>query len=168
MDKRNIYLGTALILAGCLLFSNQFFDFNFFSMEYFWPVFVLIPGLIFEASFFLSGRNAGLLVPGGILTTIGTLFFFETFTGWRFAEYTWPVYILAVAIGLAQLYMFGTRQRGLLIPVFILTLIAMVSFVMAVFGGIMSWLNYNTVLPVALILIGLYILVTRSSSSERR
>jgi len=85
MDKRNIYLGTALILAGCLLFSNQFFNFNFFSMGSFWPIFVLIPGLIFEASFFMSGRNAGLLVPGGILTTIGTLFFFETFTNWRFA-----------------------------------------------------------------------------------
>lgn len=167
MDRRNIFLGTALILAGCLLFSNQFFDFNFFSMEYFWPVFVLIPGLVFEASFFMSGRNPGLLVPGGIVTTIGMLFFFETFTNWRFAEYTWPVYILAVAIGLAQLYLFGTRQRGLLIPVFILTLVAVVSFAMAVFGGILSWLNYSTVLPVVLILIGLYILVGKSSGTKQ-
>ena len=35
-------------------------------------------------------------MPGGILTIIGTLFFFETFTKWNFAEYTWPVYPLAV------------------------------------------------------------------------
>ncbi len=167
MDKRNVYLGTALILLGGMLFSNQFFSFNFFSMEYFWPVFVLIPGLVFEASFFLSGRNPGLLVPGGILTTIGMLFFFETFTNWRFAEYTWPVYILAVAVGLAQLYLFGTRQRGLLVPVFILTLIAVVSFVMLVFGGIFTWMNYSTVLPVVLILVGLYILVGKSSNMKQ-
>lgn len=167
MDRRNVYLGTALIVLGGLLFSNQFFDFNFFSMEYFWPVFVLIPGLIFEASFFMSGRNPGLLVPGGILTTIGMLFFFETFTNWRFAEYTWPVYILSVAIGLAQLYLFGVRQKGLLIPVFILTLIAVVSFAMTVFGGILSWLNYSTVVPVVLILIGLYILVGKGTSAKQ-
>lgn len=167
MDKRNIYLGTALILVGALLFSNQFFNYNFFSMEFFWPVFVLIPGLVFEASFFVSGRNAGLLVPGGILTTIGLLFFFETFTNWRFAEYTWPVYILAVAIGLAQLYLFGIRQRGLLVPIFILTLVAVVSFAMLVFGGIFSWLNYSMVLPVVLILIGLYILVGKNFSAKQ-
>jgi hypothetical protein len=167
MDKRNIYLGTALIVVGGLLFSNQFFDFNFFSMEYFWPIFVLIPGLVFEGSFFISGRNAGLLVPGGILTTIGMLFFFETFTNWRFAEYTWPVYILAVAIGLAQLYLFGIRERGLLIPIFILTLIAVVSFVMLVFGSIINWLNYSTVLPVVLILIGLYILVGKNFNAKQ-
>lgn len=167
MDKRNIYLGTALILAGCLLFSNQFFDFNFFSMEFFWPMFVLIPGLIFEASFFMSGRNPGLLVPGGILTTLGMLFFFETFTHWRFAAYTWPVYILAVAIGLAQLYLFGIREKGLLIPIGILTLIAVVSFSMTIFGGILSWLNYSTVVPVVLILIGLYILVGKGTGAKQ-
>jgi hypothetical protein len=136
-------------------------------MEYFWPIFVLIPGLVFEASFFMSGRNSGLLVPGGILTTIGTLFFFETFTNWMFAEYTWPVYILAVAIGLAQLYLFGTREKGLLIPVFILTLIAVVSFAMMVFGGILTWLNYSTILPVVLILVGLYILVGKNFSAKQ-
>lgn len=167
MDKRNVYLGTVLILVGCLLFSNQFFNFNFFSMEYFWPVFVLIPGLVFEAGFFMSGRNPGLLVPGGILTTIGMLFFFETFTNWRFAEYTWPVYILSVAIGLAQLYVFGIREKGLLIPVVILTLVAVVSFVMMVFGGILSWLNYSMVLPAVMILIGLYILVGKGFSAKQ-
>jgi hypothetical protein len=159
MDRRNLFLGTALILAGCLIFSNQFFDFNF--------LFVLIPGLIFEAAFFLSGRNPGLLVPGGIVTTLGVLFFFETFTHWRFAAYTWPVYILAVAIGLAQLYLFGIREKGLLIPVVILTLIAAVSFAFTIFGGILSWLNYSKVVPVILILIGLYIIAGKGTRSKQ-
>jgi len=167
MDKRSVYLGTAMILAGCLLFSNEFFSFNFFSLEYFWPVFVLIPGLIFEASFFMSGRNPGLLVPGGILTTIGMLFFFETITDWSFAEYTWPVYILAVAVGLAQLYIFGIREKGLLISVFILTLVAVVSFSMTVLSGIISWINYSMVMPVVLIAIGFYILAGKGLSRKQ-
>lgn len=167
MDRRNIYLGTALIVIGALLFSNQYFNFNFFSMEYFWPLFVLIPGLVFEASFFMGGRNAGLLVPGGILTTIGLLFFFETFTGWHFAEYTWPVYILSVAIGLAQLYLFGNRQPGLLIPISILTIIAFVSFGMMVFGSILTWLNYSIIFPVILVLIGVFILVGKGTGTRK-
>jgi len=161
MDKRNTNLGIALILIGSLLFANRYFELNIFSMKYFWPLFILIPGLVFEAGFFLSGRNTGLLVPGGILTTIGLLFFFEVFTDWNFAEYTWPVYIFSVAVGLAQLYLFGGRQRGLLVSAAILSLMAFVSFLMAVFGGLLTWLNYSTIIPIILILAGVYILAGR-------
>lgn len=167
MDKRNIFLGTALILIGSLLFANQFWGFDFFTMKYFWPLFILIPGLVFEAGFFMSGRNAGLLVPGGILTTIGLLFFFEVFTHWNFAEYTWPIYIFSVVVGLAQLYIFGSRQRGLLVPIFILTLIAAVSLFMMIFGRILTWLNYSTIIPIILVLAGVYILAGKNFNAKQ-
>lgn len=150
--------GAILIILGLLMLFKPMFQINIFDMEHFWPLFVLVPGLIFEASFFLSEANAGLLVPGGILTTIGGLFFFETFTNWNFAQYTWPVYILAVAIGLYQLYLFGGKIKGLLIPVGILTTVALVSFILMVFGNVFTWLNSSIVWAVLLILLGVFIL----------
>lgn len=168
MDKKNMSLGTILIVLGALLFANQFLDLDLFSMERLWPMFVLIPGLIFEISFFVSGRNPGLLVPGGILTTIGLLFFFETYTNWHFAECTWPVYIFAVAVGLFQLYLFGGRQPALLIPVTILTLVSGACFAMMIFGNILTWINYSTVLPMVLILAGVFILVGRSGYQKQQ
>lgn len=117
MERKNYLWGIFLIFIGIILLADKIFNIGFFDAVNFWPIFVLIPGLIFEISYFASGRNPGLLVPGGILTTIGLLFFFEAFTNWNYSEYTWPVYPLSVSIGLFQLYLFGGRPTGLLIPV---------------------------------------------------
>lgn len=38
---------------------------------------------------------------------------------------TWPVYLLATAFGLFELWLFGGKQKALLIPVAVLTLTAL-------------------------------------------
>ena len=107
------------------------------SWDYFWPLFILIPGISFEYSFFnqrsKGGKNAGILVPGGILITVGVLFYINIFFGWHLMEFLWPVFILAPAIGLFQLYLFGTRIKALLIPVGILTGIGIFSLIIEMF-----------------------------------
>jgi hypothetical protein len=138
---------------------------GFLSISNLWPLFILVPGLLFESSFFASRRDPGVLVPGGILTTIGLLFLFETFTGWRFSEYTWPVYPLSVAIGLFQLYLYTGRNPALLIPVFILggvSSIAFLSMVLsAVLGALPSWFSFGLIVPVCLIVLGIYIMLRK-------
>lgn len=163
MKSKNFTLGLLLILVGTFMIMNRIFNMELFTMSKLWPLFVLVPGLTFEVSYFSNRRNAGILVPGGILTTIGILFLFETYTNWSFSGYTWPIYPLAVAIGLFQLYIFSERRNtGLLIPVAILTLVSVISFVNLLFSGLFYWLNYQLVLPIILILIGLYILFSNS------
>ena len=159
MYKRNYTLGLILILIGVLSILNKVFDLEILSIGNLWPLFILIPGLVFEFSYFSSGRNPGLLVPGGILTTIGVLFLFETFSNWNFAGYTWPVYPLAVAIGLFQLYLFGRKEKGLLIPVFILTAVSVFSFASITLSELFYWLDSSMIISVVLILIGILILL---------
>jgi hypothetical protein len=158
MHRSHFTLGVILIFIGVLSILNQFFNFDFFSMSTLWPLFILIPGLIFEFSYFTSRKDPGLLVPGGILTTIGTLFLFETFTNWYFAAYTWPIYPFAVAIGLFQLYLFGNREKGLLVPVFILSAVSFISFASMMFNRVFWWLDKSLIFPALLILIGLSLL----------
>lgn len=159
MKQDKMSIGLILIILGVVLLFKPLFNINIFDMAHFWPIFVLGPGLVFEGSFFLSKKNPGLLVPGGILTTIGSLFFFETFTDWNFAGYTWPVYILAVAIGLYQLYLFDGRSKALLIPVGILTTVGLVSLILIIFGNIFVWLNSSIVWAILFILLGVFILI---------
>jgi len=73
-EKKNIVFGLLLIFIGLLLFAGIFLRVNFISMHYLWPLFVLIPGLLFELSYFIERRAPGILIPGGILMTIGLLF----------------------------------------------------------------------------------------------
>ena len=154
MKSKNYLWGILLIAIGVILLIDKFLNIGIFQAVNLWPIFVLAPGLIFEFSYFVSGRNPGLLVPGGILTTIGLLFFFETFTSWNFSQYTWPIYPLAVSIGLFQLYLFGGRQSGILIPVFILSTVSVVSFVSIV----STVFDFSLIFAIFAILAGLYIL----------
>ena len=166
MRGKNYFGGIILIIIGVAAILNNIFNIRFFTMSQLWPMFVLIPGLSFEAAYFSRGREPGLLVPGGILTTIGALFFFETFTNWHFAEYTWPIYPLAVAIGLFQLYLFGGRKRGLLVPVFILTTISVVAFITMLVGNVFYWVNTSLIIPIIFISMGVYILVENFSKQK--
>jgi hypothetical protein len=163
MRSKNYFGGIILIIIGVGAILNNVLNIQFFTISQLWPIFVLIPGLSFEAGYFSRGRDPGLLVPGGILTTIGTLFFFETFTNWNFAEYTWPVYPLAVAIGLFQFYLFGGRKRGVLVPVFILTTVSVIAFATMLLGNVFYWINTSLIIPVIFILIGVYMLAKNFS-----
>lgn len=154
MNRKNYVWGILLIALGLILIADKIFTIGFFNPDKIWPIFILVPGLVFEFSYFISRRNPGLLVPGGILTTIGLLFFFENLTRWNFSEFTWPIYPLSVAIGLFQLYLFDGRPRGLLVPVFILTLVAVVSFISIV----SSVFDFTLIFAVFAILTGLYVL----------
>jgi hypothetical protein len=163
MRRKNYLGGIILILIGVGAILKSVFNIHLFTISQLWPIFVLIPGLSFEVGYFSRGKEPGLLVPGGMLTTIGTLFFFETFTNWHFAKYTWPVYPLAVAIGLFQLYLFGGRKRGLLVPVFILTTVSVIAFATMLFGNIFYWINTSLIIPVIFIISGVYMLIKNFS-----
>ncbi|UWG95415.1 DUF5668 domain-containing protein [Dehalobacter sp. DCM] len=159
MKKSSMVWGVILIVAGLFLLVDNLADLRILSMERIWPVFILITGLAFEFAYFSKKQNPGFLVPGGIITVIGLLFFFETFTNWRFAAYTWPVYPLAVAIGLFQLYLFTQRERGLLVPIFILTAVSVVSFAAMFLNTIQKWVDLGIVLPILLVVFGVIILL---------
>jgi hypothetical protein len=162
MRKSNIFWGLLLIIIGSVALLGKFYNFEFISWYRLWPLFVLLPGLAFELGYFSTGRNPGLLVPGGILTTIGLLFLFETYTNWSLAGYTWPIYPLSVAIGLFQLYLFGGREKGLLVPVFILGGVSLISLANIISRRIFSLSISGFILPVALVLLGVYILLRKN------
>lgn len=157
--KNNYYFwGIILVIVGALGVLNNVFGISLFGYYSFWPLIIVALGLCFEFGYFSARKSPGLLVPGGILTTLGLLFMFETLTNWRFSAYTWPFYPFAVAVGLFQLYWFGGKQKGLLIPVGILTLVAVISFVTRVFGSLYSWVTSSSIISILMVLAGIVII----------
>lgn len=134
-SKGTMTVGLVLILIGVLYLLKNFgiFEIYFdifdvgFIFSRFWPLFILVPGLIFHYSYFTGKTSdAGLLVPGGILLVTGITCQLSMLFGlWG---YLWPGFILAVAVGLFELFIFGTREKGLLIPVFILGGLSLIFF----------------------------------------
>ena len=140
---------------------------NIFSIGRLWPLIIVTVGLCFEVVYFSTRKNVGLLVPGGILTTIGLLFTFESLTNWHFAAYTWPIYPLSVAIGLFQLYIFDKREKLLLIPIGILVIVPAVSFSSMVYGRIFRIFDFRFILAGILVLIGLTLILKETSNKEK-
>lgn len=153
--KRDYISGIIIILLGVffLLTNLGIIDVEFYNI---WPLVLLVPGILFELGYFIRKKDPGLLVPGGILTTYGILFYINIYYGWHWMNYLWPLFILGVAIGLFQLYVFGERDKELLIPVGIL-------------GGLSAFfllnafhiLDFTLIVSIALIIIGLIIILRK-------
>lgn len=160
MKRYSTFPGILLISAGVLLLASNLGIFRF-NWAFIWPLFLLGPGLMFEFSYFTTRRNPGVLVPGGILTLYGLFFFFNMITGWAFMDSLWPVFILGPGIGLFQLYLFGGRDRGVLIASSILGFISLSFLTFTLFGFAADFIG-----PGALILFGLLILTKNKRRPE--
>jgi len=153
-----LFLGVVALLAAIGVVVLEW--------DYFWPLFLLLPGLSFEYGFFSKKNkhsgNTAILIPGGILITVSILFYINIFFGWELMKLLWPVFILAPAIGLFQFYLFGSRNKGILLPVGILTGIG-------VFSLIITMLHINFfvyIFSVILITVGVYFIFKGMKRTE--
>jgi|HigsolmetaAR203D_1030402.scaffolds.fasta_scaffold01203_14 hypothetical protein len=158
--KIRLLSGIGLIALGVLLVFRPVPEIDASDVfAYFWPLFFVIPfGVIFHWWFFRTGspNMAGLLVPGGIFLTVGVVSQLATlFDAWK---YLWPGLVLAPAVGLFELYLFGGRQRGLLIPVGILAFIAGIFFISTSVEAIFRVLSFQPAAAALLILAGIVML----------
>ena len=142
--------GIVLILVGVLLlFGNMV---SFLSIEKLWPLFMMIPVVIFISLLLQDFKtNYGVIMPGTLLTFLTIYFIWLNFTSWDNVATTWPNFILAPAAGLFALYL-ANREKGLLIPVCILSAIA------AVFYGML--LKSNMVAGIAFLAGGLILFIS--------
>jgi len=155
MDKLKLIYGLLFLVLGVIALLAAINAIEL-SWDYFWPLFLLIPGLSFEYGFFSRkskhSGNSAILIPGGILITISILFYINIFFGWHLMELLWPIFVLAPAIGLFQFYLFGSRNKGLLIPVGILTGIGLFSLIITMLN--IDFFIY--IFSIILIAIGVY------------
>lgn len=159
--------GAVLLLLGIILLLNQGETFGPGKIfAYFWPSLFVIPlGLFFHWLYFsMTGRKAsGLLIPGGVLLTAGLVCQIAMLlNNW---EYMWPGFLLAPAIGLFEFYWFGPRNKWLLIPINILTVLSVLFFIVFSFGSLFnSMLTKQPYFAILLIIGGAAILTLRKKS----
>jgi hypothetical protein len=157
MSNRGIG-GIILILLGLALFSTRtiFIDTGY-VFGYFWPSMFVIPlSVFFHWMYFglTSRKGVGLLIPGGILFVTGVVCQISMlFDVW---EYTWPGFIMAVAVGLFEFYWFSGRNKWLLIPINILGVISILFFSIFTAGALFNGVGRPLV---AVALIGLGVLL---------
>jgi hypothetical protein len=166
--------GSLLILFGLLALLGQIFrNFNFWNT--FWPFFIIGFGLLFFVGMFAGGRSvSGLAIPGTIITTIGLMLFYQNLTGhWESWSYGWTIILMAVGFGIFLMGAWGQsatqRAAGLrVLRIGLIMLIIFGAFFELIFTSGMPFGLRSIIFPAALILLGLYLILTRSGLLANR
>lgn len=170
-EKRNygaLVVGAGLICLGALaLFERIFEGTRFLSML--WPFIIIGFGALFFVGMFLLGKSfAWMAIPGSIITANGLMLFLQNLTGrWETWSYSWTVILMSIGAGI---YIMGAWQgdasrRRAGVKLFEVGAVLFVIF--GAFFEILFSLGAPTglrgyVFPVALLLLGIYLVVKRS------
>lgn len=160
----NLVFGLILIGLGIVFLLGQFLNISFW--RFFWPFFIIIPGLLFFVGMVMGGKSAGLLaIPGSITTTFGLVLLYQSVTNhWASWAYVWAlIFPTAIGIGLiihgawSEQPNFRSQGMGWLRAGIILFVVAGVFFEFIV--GISGWRISDIAGSVLLIVIGVYLLL---------
>ena len=159
MKMSDMVIGVGLVILG-ILFLSENFGYLSFDFQNVWPVFVLLAGVGFWIGFYQDRKNYGLLMPGSILIIYGILFLYSSVEGWYLMSYWWPIFILGPGIGFFMMYIFGEKEKGMLIPASILTGIS-VLFLIGYSGIWRYW-------PVIMIVVGLVLIFRYQLNRDKK
>jgi hypothetical protein len=157
MKISDLVIGFGLVILGIIFLSENF---GFIDIDFrdIWPLIIVLGGLGFWFGFFKDKNNYGLIMPGTIFIVYGLMFWYCTIQSWDYMQILWPVFLIGPGLGFYLMYLFGEREKGLLIPATILSSIG-VLFIFSHTGIFRFW-------PVLLILFG-FILIFRYRKSVK-
>ena len=154
--------GAVLITFGLLSLAGQIF--RNLNWGFFWPFIVIGFGAMFFVAMFVGGKQtAGFAIPGSIVSGVGLVLFFQNIMNhWESMSYFWTLIIMFVGVGIYIMGLYSgdatQKQSGLRVMK-----IGAILFI--VFGTFfeMIFSNFNNIIfPILLILLGAYLVVTRS------
>lgn len=159
-----------LIGLGVVLLLSTVFDVHL--IDVLWPGFIVAPGLLLMWPAYKStaddqSKLAFLAVPGAMITAFGVLLFAMNLTGhFEAAAYSWPLVIAAGAGGVMYLSRYddnpGLQERGLkFIRVMVMLFIGL-----AFFFEIVLFENFNPLMSLGLIGLGVYLLLRRRRETK--
>jgi hypothetical protein len=155
-----------LIGLGFVFLVGQFI--NVEIGEYLWPFMVIAFGGIFFAGMVAGGPSAGgLAIPGSIISMIGLILLAQnTFGHWEGWSYDWTLILIAVGIGLVirgyWSKMEHSRRAGWnLIKLGAVFFVLFGAFFELIIGLGNRDLASRVFWPLAIIVLGIYLFVTR-------
>jgi hypothetical protein len=167
-----LVVGALLIAVGMLALVGQIFrGLHFWST--FWPFIVIGVGTMFYIGMFAGGKSvSGLAIPATIISTIGLILFYQNLTGhWESWSYGWTVILMSVGLGIFIMGAYGgneeQRKSGLgVMRVGLILFILFGGFFEMIFSAGERFGLRQIVFPVALILLGMYLIFKRLRPSQ--
>ncbi len=159
-----------LIGAGVILLLASMLDVHL--IDYLWPGFIIVPGLLMMYPAYKSTADeqsgwAFLAVPGAIFLATGGLFsimnLFDYFDAWA---YSWPLIPVSATAGVLYMTRFDNNERLERRAHKFISIMAMLMVGLAFFFEILVFENFNPLMSVGLIVLGVYLLLQERKSAK--
>src|SRR5215213_8001162 len=154
--------GSVLIGFGILSLMSRVF--RGLDWGFLWPFAILGFGALFFIAMFAGGKSAAAFaVPGSIISGTGLVLLFQNITQhWESMSYFWTLIITFVGVGIYIMGWYGgdsgQKQAGRrVITVGVIMFVIFGSFFEMIFSSF-----GNMIFPIALILLGAYLVLSRS------
>jgi hypothetical protein len=171
-----LVLGITLVLVGLIYLALEYVPRRFLQIDiahYGWPLFVIVPGLVLVGVGMTVQGLSGLCIPGAIVTAVGLVLLlqniFDLFATWTYA---WALvapggiglgmWLQGVVSGSSGLRAAGWRTMGAGVIIFLLGAV-LFEGVIHVSGQDFGFIG-KVLLPVLLIVLGIWLLVRRTTS----
>jgi hypothetical protein len=167
-------IGSILVVFGLLaLLGNMFSRLDFWSIL--WPLIIVAFGGLFFVGMFAGGKSvAGLAIPGSIFVGIGLMLLVQNLTNhWESWAYGWTVILISVGVGIFIMGLYTgneyRRSSGLrVMKIGVIMFIIFGGFFEMIFSAFRLTGPWQYVFPVLLILLGIYLVITRSGLLPRK
>ncbi len=160
--------GTLLIIFGLLALAGNLF--RSVDWGFLWPFVIIGIGILFFAAMFAGGKSAsGFAIPGSIVGGIGLVLLYQNLANhWESMSYFWTFIIFFVGAGIYIMGWYGgdASQKKSGTGVMKVGLILFVIFG-TFFEMIFSSFD-NLLFPILLILLGAYMILSRSGLFGRK
>lgn len=160
--------GALLIGFGLLSLVSRVF--HWLDWGFLWPFLIIGLGALFFIAMFATGKSAaGFAVPGSIVGGIGLVLLFQNITQhWESMSYFWTVIIIFVGLGIYLMGWYGEdanqRKSG--------ASVMKVGFILFIIFGTFFEMIFssfgNIIFPILLILLGIYLVLSRSGLFKKR
>ncbi|RKP55245.1 hypothetical protein D7Z26_08520 [Cohnella endophytica] len=159
MNRQSATVGIGVAAVGLIILLGKLGVFAFIGAV-FWPLFILIPGVLLHVLYFGRMVPSVALIPAGSLTVVSVLLLIGNWFGWGLMKYLWPLFPFAIAVGLYEYYVFGNdRSKQVWTAAVGLAAISIV-----LFGITLLWTWGIYLLAAALIGFGAWLMLRRPRS----
>jgi hypothetical protein len=157
--RSNIVLGIVLIVVGVLYLASRFIPGLSLIITFSWPWIVVAVGVCLLLLGLLTGVPE-MAIPASIVSGIGGILYYQNSTGdWVSWAYMWALIPIFVGFGIILTALIGGRRGKAYLEGLETMGTGAVLFV--IFGSVFNAFSggWTLYLPLALILVGIYILV---------
>jgi hypothetical protein len=156
VNRQSATVGIGILAVGLIILLGKLGVFAFIGAV-FWPLFILIPGVLLHVLYFGRIVPSVALIPAGILTVVSVILLIGNWFGWGLMKYMWPLFLFAIAVGLYEFYVFGySRSRQIWTAAVLLAALSIV-----LFGMTLLWTWGIYVLAAGLIGFGTWLVLRR-------